>query len=138
VKPRQAILIAAGWIAAGAGVYVALLSLDVYWNLFNWEFRLDWAALGLIALMLAALTCVGLLLRARTGPVVGGVSLCICFGLFALGVYVSPPEPLSAGWFGRVAPSPGWYRGGRLITMALPTLMWTAMFLRRRRKMTGR
>ena len=120
------------WVLAVAGLYAALVVLEVYWNLFDWQPRLDLAAFGIMVwmgMMLAALWC---LCRASTDRVIGGVALLLCAALVALAIYVFAPEPVKPGLLGRDTASPLWYRTGRLVILTLPAVFW--LLCRRWRK----
>ena len=43
---KRAILLTVGWLLAAAGLYVALVGLELYWNLYDWQPRLDLNASG--------------------------------------------------------------------------------------------
>jgi hypothetical protein len=132
---KRAILLALGWLVAAAGLYVALVVLELDWNLYDWEPKLDLKASGLIAGMLAMLAAIRLLARASRDRFSQTVSLVICLTLLALAVYVSPPEPMTQGLFAREAPSPLWYRAARFAVLALPGVFWSLDLLRRRNRL---
>jgi hypothetical protein len=116
---------------AAAGLYAALVMLELYWNLYDWQPKLDLEALGLIFGMLALLAAIRLLARASGNRFSRGASLVICLALLALAVYVFPPEPRSSGLFAREAPSLFWYRAARFAVLALPSAFWSRGVLRR-------
>jgi hypothetical protein len=128
---KRAILLSLGWLLSAAGLYVALVVLELYWNLYDWQPKLDWEALGLIFGMLALLAAIRLLARASGDRFSRGVSLVICLALLALAVYVFPPEPRTSGLFAREAPSPFWYRAARFVVLALPSVFWGLGWLHR-------
>jgi hypothetical protein len=128
---KRAILLSLGWLLAAAGLYAALVMLELYWNLYDWQPKLDLEALGLIFGMLALLATIRLLARASGNRFSRGSSLVICLALLALAVYVFPPEPRSSGLFAREAPSPFWYRAARFAVLALPSAFWSRGVLRR-------
>jgi hypothetical protein len=121
---KRALFFTLGWFMASLALYVSLLLLDVYWNLVSWHPRLDWTVLTLMAWTFAATLSLGLLARFTRDKASQVISVSICVLLLSLGAYAFPPEPLSAGLFGRVASSPLWYRGGRLLVMGLPLVLW--------------
>jgi uncharacterized membrane protein len=131
---KRAILLTLGWLLATAGLYVALVMLELYWNLYEWEPRLDLRALGLFCGMVAVLATIRVLARAEGNRFSQGVSLAICLALLALGVYVFPAEPITHGMFAREMPSPLWYRAGRFVLLALPCLFWGLGMLRWRKQ----
>src|ERR1035437_5758535 len=110
---KRAILLSLGWLVSAAVLYAALVALELYWNLYDWQPKVDLNTASLIFGMLAALAALRLLARAGKARLSRGVSLAICLALLALAVYVVPAEPLAQGLFGREAPSPLWYRAGR-------------------------
>ena len=55
---KRAILLTLGWLLAAAGLYVALVMLELYWNLYDWQPGLDLRALGLIGGMVAVLVAI--------------------------------------------------------------------------------
>ena len=130
------ILLVLGWLLGATALYVALVLLELHWNLYEWRPTLDLTTLGLILGMCVILVLIGLLARASFHPAVRGVSFLIALALFALAVYVSPREPLTHGLFARTRTSPLWYRAGRFAILASPTTLWT-FGLRRHRKMAS-
>ena len=127
---KRAILLTLGWLLAAAGLYVALVMLELYWNLYDWQPRLDLRALGLFCGMVAVLVAIRFLARAGGTHFSRGVSLAICLALLALGIYVFPPEPITHGMFARETPSPLCYRTGRFVLLALPSVFWGLGLLR--------
>src|ERR1035437_727028 len=128
---KRAILLSLGWLLAAAGPYAALVMWELYWNLYDWQPKLDLNASGLIFGMLALLAAIRLLARASGNRFSRGSSLVICLALLALAVYVFPPEPRSSGLFAREAPSPFWYRAARFAVLALPSAFWSRGVTRR-------
>ena len=131
---KRVILLSLGWLAAAAGLYATLVMLELYWNLYDWRPKLDWPAFGLIFGTLAPLAAIRFLALASRDCFSRCVSLVICLALLALAVYVVSPEPLTSGLFTREAPSPFWYRAGRLVVLALPGVFWGLGWLRRRKR----
>ena len=131
---KRAILLTLGWLLAAAGLYVALVMLELYWNLYDWQPRLDLRALGLFCGMVTVLVAIRFLARADGNRLSRGVSLVICLALLALGVYVFPAEPITHGMFARETPSPLWYRAGRFVLLALPSVFWGLGLLRWRKQ----
>ena len=131
---KRTILLALGWLAAAAGLYVALVMLEFDWNLYDWQPRLDLKASGLIFGMLAAFAAMWCLARVSCNRFSRGVSLAACLALLALAVYVLPSEPMTQGLFAREAPSPLWYRAARFVLLALPSVFWALGLLRRRQR----
>jgi hypothetical protein len=131
----RAFLLSASWFLAATALWLALLLLDIYWNLISWHLKWDGTVLILMAWMLAALAAIGLLTRWARDQISRTVSLASCLTLLCVGLHACPAEPLSAELFGRVASSPGWYRGLRAVLMSLPLVMWLlATWNTRRRK----
>ena len=127
----RGILLLLGWLAAAFALWVLLVVLEIYWNLYDWQPKVDFIALGLGFGIFSAIACVWLLARASRQVAARGASLVMCLALLVLGVYVLPPEPLSTGLFAREQASPLWYRGGRLAVLALPALCWVLAMVRR-------
>jgi hypothetical protein len=127
---KRAILLTLGWLLAAAGLYVALVMLELYWNLFDWQPRLDLKGSGLIFGILAVLAVIWFLARASHDRFSQAVSLAACLALLALALYVFPPEPMTQGLFAREAPSPLWYRIARFVLLALPSVFWGLGLLR--------
>ena len=124
----------AGWIFASVVLYAAVLGLELHWNFFDWLPRLDLIACGLMMAALLALTVFGLLARSPRDRVVRVVALVLCLALLGLGVYVLPAEAKGEGLFARQMPSPWWYRGGRLLVMCCPLILWVSATFRLRAK----
>ena len=123
------ILLVLGWLVAAIALWVLLVSLEIYWNLYDWQPKVDSIALGLGLVIFSTIACMWLLTRASRRLAARGASLVMCLALLILGGYVLPPEPKDSGLFARERTSPFWYRGGRLAVLALPALFWVlAMF----------
>ena len=120
----RVILLTLGWLVAVLGVYVALVILELYWNLYDWQPKLDSRALGLIIGVCSVLAAIRFLARATSHRIGQGVSLALCVALLALAGYVFPREPLTPGLFAREHSSPLWYRAGRFVVLALPSVLW--------------
>lgn len=126
---KRSVIVALGWLVATFGLYVALLALELYWNLYDWQPRADWKALGLILGTLAILTGMRFLAKAARDCFSQGVSLVACLALLILAIYVFPAEPLTQDVFARTSPSPLWYRTARFLVMALPSVFWSLELL---------
>ena len=121
---KRAIFIILGWLTAAIALYVLVLALELYWNLYDWQPRTDWKAFGLILTMFTILVGMRFLAKAGRDRFSQFVSLIACLTLLALAIYVFPPEKLTQGVFARTTPSPLWYRASRLLVMALPGVFW--------------
>ena len=126
---RRAIVLIVGWTVAFLSLYLGLVALELYWNLFDWLPRLDLRSLGLVIILLAALAATWWLARLSMDCGSRIFSLVGCLALIALGVYVLPPEPQPHGLFSGRSHSPLWYRGGRLVVFSCPGFFW--VFARR-------
>ncbi len=120
----RAILLIIGWTFAAAALYVTLVSLELYWNLYDWQPRFGLAALVLGATVCALLAAFWLLARVSVKPLVRVWSFALSLALLALGVYVVPREPLKQGLFAREQSSPLWYRASGLAVLACPAFLW--------------
>jgi hypothetical protein len=129
---KRSLLLCLAWLASAAVLYVLALVLELVWNLYDWQPSLDWQALGPLLGMAALLAGMRRLAKAAGDRVSRAVSLVMCLALLALAVYVLPPEPPGHGLFARQTPSPFWYRGGRLVVLALPGVFWCLGFRHRR------
>ena len=127
----RGILLLLGWVGAAFALWVLLVVLEIYWNLYDWQPKADSIALGLGFGIFSAVAGMWLLARARRQVAARGASLVMCLALLVLGVYVLPPEPLNTGLFAREQASPLWYRGGRLAVLALPALFWVLAMARK-------
>ncbi len=134
---KRSVLLAVAWIAAALGLYIALVVLELYWNLYDWQPVMDLKALGLVCGAGSVLVAMAFLARTRCHAPVRWFSFVICLALLALGLYVLPREPTTQGLFAREHPSPAWYREARLILLVAPSLLWGAGFLRRRKRIVG-
>ena len=128
---KRTILLSLGWLLAAAGLYAALVMLELYWNLYDWQPKVDFNAAGLIFGVVVVLGAIRLLARASRDRFSRSVSLVICLTLLAVAVYVVPAEAITAGLFAREAPSPFWYRAARFVALALPSVLWCRGVLRR-------
>ena len=108
------------WLGVGAGLYAGAVGLELYWNLFDWRPRLDGNAAALLLVILAFVAASWFLARGTADLLTRTVALAVCLALFAIGLYVLPPEALKAGLFARTAPSPWWYRVVRWAGLSLP------------------
>ena len=97
----RVIVLSIGWLVAALALYVALLILDLYWNLFDWQPKVDPIAVGLIIGVCAVLVAVRFLVRATSHRIGQGLSLVLCVALLGLAFYLFPPEPLTQGLFAR-------------------------------------
>ena len=129
----RTILISIGWFGATALLYVMLVILELNWNLFDWQPRIDPKALTLAAGLCSILLGILLLSQVSHSCLSGWISFLLCLALLALAIYVLPPEPITRGMFGRKEPSPLWYRSARFVVMALPLSFWIRGFLQRRK-----
>ena len=116
--------LALGWVLCGAGLYGAILLLDVYWNLLNWRPRWDWPTYVLLGWMIVVLAGQWRLAKIPRGRWNQVISLMVGLALVAVAGLALGPEPLSEGLLGRDDPSPWWYRIGRAIVLALPLATW--------------
>ncbi len=121
---KRAFVITLGWLIASTGLYLAVLGLELYWNLYDWQPRVDWKAIGLVIVMLGILLAIRMLARASRDRFSRSVALVECLVLLSLAIYVFPAEPLTQGLFARTTASPFWYRAARLSVMGLPTILW--------------
>lgn len=131
-KMKHRLLLILGWLLATAALYVTLVALELYWNLFTWRPQGDLRAAGMLVAIAGFLAAIHFLARTGSDSLTRFVSLAACLALLAIGAYVLPPEPITTGLFARAEPSPFWYRAGRLVLFALPTLFW-CLALRRPR-----
>jgi len=130
----RSVILILGWTVTAITLYVGLVALELYWNLFDWLPRVDLKAIGLLLILLAALTAARWLAVHSVDKGSRFFSLVACLALIALGIYVFPPEQKSQGLFSRSTPSPLWYRGGRLIILCCPGFFWVFTRLRPARK----
>lgn len=129
---KRTLLPILGWCAATGSLYGAALLLDLYWNIIDWQPRLDWIAIGLFAWAAAALTGMGFLARANLPTIARVIGLLASLALLAAAINALPAESRSEGLLGRDEPSPPWYRVGRLALLALPALAATAALVSRK------
>ena len=128
----RAILLILAWLMAAAGLYAGLVALEFYWNVWDWQPNLDLIAWGLMSATFAFVLAMRLLAPASRDRMSQFVSLVLCVALLVLGCYVLAPEPLTQGLFARERSSPFWYRFGRLVVLALPTVVWVRGLVVRR------
>jgi hypothetical protein len=131
------ILLALAWLMAMGALYLALLGLELYWNLPEWRPRSDATSVGLVLGVVLFSSSFWFLTRARSDSLVRWISAAVCLTLVLLGLYVCPPEPPGHGLFERAAPSPAWYRAGRFIVMSLPGALWLLGWRRAPKKGPG-
>ena len=117
------------WLSAGLSLYLAMALLEVHWNLVSWKPLLDWTSL--LPLLMVTGTLLGFirLSQAESRPLIRVFSSLICLALLGLGIHLLPQEPLTEGLFARTAPSPAWYRFGRLLIMASPAALRLYFFV---------
>jgi len=132
---RRALFLSFGWALAIIGLYASLVLLELRWNLFDWEPRLDLKAVMLVLGSFVAIALLWFLARAGGDRVTQVLSLICVLAILGVAIYVSAAEPLSQGLFARSRPSPLWYRGGRFILMLLPSIFWAVGLLRQRKSM---
>ncbi|MDF1565983.1 MAG: hypothetical protein P1V51_23310 [Deltaproteobacteria bacterium] len=123
------------WGGVGAAIFGSMAYLDLDLNLFDWHPTPEastWVALGVGLLGLVAV----LPLTTITDHALSvAVAWFVVVGLCIFGLYLLPAEPLSPDTLlGRDQASPLWYRGGRVVAMALPVLLLGARTLLQRRR----
>ena len=128
----RAILLTLVWVVASVALYAAFVALEFDWNVWDWQPNLDLFDWGLLVAMFAFVLLMRLLATACPDRMSRGTSLVFCLALFVLGCYVLAPEPLTQGLFARERSSPFWYRFGRLVVLALPTVVWVRGWLVRK------
>lgn len=121
-----AVLVILGWLLAGTGLYLGCLVLEYYWNFAEWRPRWDWITGAILVWISASSAVLYLLSSIPAGRVSAAISLLACLSLAVVAGIALPPEPLREGLFGREVSSPLWYRGGRLLVMALPMAWWVS------------
>ena len=126
----RAALVAFGWLFAAATLYLVLLLLELYWNLFQWDPKWDARTVGMLGLVSGVVVLTAFLARGSQHPFTRVLSGLLSAALLSLGFYVLPAEALTEGLFARTAPSPFWYRGTRCVVMGLPLLFWLLAFRR--------
>jgi hypothetical protein len=128
----RAIFVTFAWIMAAVGLYAAVVVLEFYWNVWDWQPNLDLFAWGLMVAIFGFVLVMRLLAPSSRDRTSQGVSLLLCVALLVLGFYVLAPEPLTQGLFAREGSSPFWYRFGRVVVLALPTVVWARGLLLRK------
>lgn len=121
---KRTIAIVVGWLIAAAVLYLLLVALEVYWNLYTWEPRANLVGAGLVIGALLVIASIWFLARATQDRISRCISLCICCALLVLAVYLLPAEPFTTGLFARDLASPLWYRAGRFLLLAAPAAFW--------------
>ena len=134
VRLLRAVLGILLWLLAGGSLYLTMALLEAHWNLVSWKPVLDWIALLLLLLLTGTQLGFVRLSCAQARRPAKEISLLFCLALLVLGIYLLPREPLTEGLFARNIPSPAWYRIGRLLVMAAPTVLWLRSL--RKRTMT--
>jgi hypothetical protein len=116
---RSSLLVALGWVAVGAGLWIAAAAVEVGQNLGGWQGR--WtlgATIGLVVYLLAL--SISLKLHRRTrGPLAMTAAGLVTFAVAATVVTIFP----CAAFEGRAVQSPLGYRVGTAIALALPALL---------------
>jgi len=113
------------WFFAVAGLWAEFVLLEVHWNLFDWNPRVDFQGLAIVLALCVTLAVILLLCRGTNLPAGRRISFLLCAALVGLGIYVSGPEPKTESLFSREQSSPFWYRGCRLAVLFLPLILWT-------------
>jgi hypothetical protein len=128
----RALLLTLGWLGATGLFYVSLVALELYWNVFNWSFRLDGISIALVLSGLGGLAGLWKLAGSSQATLTRAVALLCCLFLAVLAVYIFPAEPEQPeGLLPRTAPSPLWYRTARSVLLCLPALFWARANLNR-------
>jgi hypothetical protein len=123
-------LVVGAWFLSLLLLYAAIVALDLYWNVPDWQPR--WDSYGLLMVWCAyasavLLSALAVLAQNKIGRV---LAIFVTAALLALGIYLVPAEPLSPGFLGRETASPLWYRTGRAGLLSLPACCWAFGFLR--------
>jgi hypothetical protein len=124
MKTLRMMAIIAGWLLAGYALLSVMMGLGFHWNLFNWSPKLDFKVFVDGLVLVGILGGTWFLARATRDKVGRVTSLLVCLLLVAFAFTLLPAEPLTAGFLGRTAPSPLWYRGGCFVLLCLPGVIW--------------
>jgi hypothetical protein len=120
----KSFLLGLGWLGSAAGLYAAVVALDLYWNILDWLPRSDLVSWGFGLLIFITLLCLALLARAGGGRALRVWSLLLCVALTLPGIFALRPEPVRHGLLGREQSSPWFYRAGRLVILSAPFVFW--------------
>src|SRR5262245_28838875 len=107
-KMVKRLLLALVWLLASLALYGALVALEFYWNVPDWQPRFDAMAGGLLVWIAFLLLVIWALSQAKSNRLAQIASLIFCAALLVLAIYVFPPEPLKPGLLGRDSSSPLW------------------------------
>jgi hypothetical protein len=133
MKMKRSIMVTIGWLTAAGVFAAAMMILEINWNLFDWNPRLDLIALACGFGILGALAAIWLLARSirdKSGQV---ISFVLCVLLVGLAIHLFPAEFASEAFLERKRPSPLWFRGARVLLMSLPSAFWLGEWFRWRR-----
>ncbi len=138
----RSILTLLGWLAACFVFYWAMTMLDLLWNFFDWSPKFDPDVVMAGLEIAGSILAIWLLARITRDKVSQTGSCVLCVILVAVAVVWAWPETVSDPHFfksygeallARRSPSPLWFRGGRVLVMALPAMFWVLWFRRHRR-----
>ena len=129
---KRTIMLIIGWLAVMGALFYFVLMLDFHWNFFDWLPELDLETAAYILGIFVAVAAVWFLGRVSRDKISRVVAALACLALALLAIFWYPAEPTSHGLFGRIQPSPFWFRGGRVLLLCVPAVIlffWTRRHL---------
>ena len=130
----RTLILGTAWVVATAFLYLNLVALEFYWNLFDWDPKFDLPSALLVAGLCIPLCATRYLARIRSNQVPKAVATICCLSLCLLGIYVLAAETKTTGLFARESPSPIWYRVARLFLLIQPGVFLLVHSYRRTEK----
>jgi hypothetical protein len=118
------------WILVNALFLAIIVGLEFDLNFFNWHLRWTLQVGGCIAGLPVIAVMLYYLARATQDRWVLALSSLACLALVGIVLSAVGPEPTGGGWLGRSAPSPAWYRWGRVLVGCMPIAFWTWALVR--------
>lgn len=129
---KRVILTSLGWLVAIMLLGWVLLVIELEVNFFNWRPEMSPKLIGGVAGLLLIVAGLRQLARVSTPRAAGIVPLIACVAALVCSVQAAKPEPLTTGWLARTAPSPRWYRYGRILVCGLPGVFLASAISRQR------
>ena len=126
----RAIFTTLAWFLVNALFLALIVGLEFDLNFFSWQPRWTLQVGGCVAGIPILVVMLHYLARATQGKWVLAISSLACLALLGIVLCAVGAEPTSTGWFGRTAPSPAWYRGGRVLVGCMPIAFWSWALIR--------
>ena len=122
------------WFLVNALLMAVIVELELGLNFFGWHPQWTLQVCGWVAGLPIIVVMLHYLARATQNKWVLAISSLACLALLGIVLSMVGPEPTSTGWLGRSAPSPAWYRWGRVLVGCIPIAFWGWALVREKKR----